>query len=75
MIPCGDEGADHVLQSGEAVHLLNNYDGVARSTLLATALIELESDNGRRKRFCVLMDQGAKCSFLSERDFKVLQPT
>ena len=68
-------GAYHVLQSDEPVHLLNNYVGFARSTLLATAVIKLESDNGIRGRFRVLMHQESECSFLSERVLKVLRST
>ena len=67
------KGAHHVALNNKVMCLLNNNDHLMSSTLLAIAVIELASDNGRSKKFRVLLGQGSECSFLSERVLKILR--
>ena len=69
------KGAHHDTLNNKVMCLLNNNAHLMSSTLLATAVIVLATDNGRSKKFRVLLDQGSECSFLSERVLKILRPS
>ncbi|XP_051155227.1 uncharacterized protein LOC127277873 [Leptopilina boulardi] len=53
---------------------LNKHDNEIVSTLLATALVEVEVDNGKLQKFKVLLDQGSESCFVSERAVRTLNP-
>ena len=53
---------------------MNNKRDLSRSTLLATAVINVRADNGPVQKFIVLLDQVSECSFVSERLIKILNP-
>lgn len=68
-------GARHVVRGDVAAHLSNQQRAItSRSTLLATACISVQADNGRIHKFRVLLDQGSECCFVSERVIKMLKP-
>ena len=70
-------GANHVSLNNELkkFHFLNNHPHLPSSTLLATAVISIQADNGKVHKFRVLLDQGSECCFVTERVMKILNPT
>ena len=68
------KGAHHVALNDKVMCLLNNNAHLMSSTLLATEVIELATDNGRSKKFRVLLDQGSECSSCW-KVLKILRPS
>ena len=56
-------------------HFLNNHPHLPTWTLLATAVITIQTNNGKVHKFRVLLDQGSECCFVTERVMKILNLT
>ncbi|XP_033228908.1 uncharacterized protein LOC117180520 [Belonocnema kinseyi] len=72
--PLKIQGAHHTNLNDATVYFWNNKCDLSRSTLLATAVVNIRADNGRVNACRVLLDQGSECCFLSERLVKILNP-